>query len=243
MTAKPEDSIHYAPYDACTLGVFPAENPQKALLYLHGGGLEGGARDNTALFSALNKHGVSVISAAYRLYPEAKFPDFVHDAAAAVQWTLGHAEQYGAGGTETYILGSSAGAYLAMMLCFDTRFSKEAGFQPTNLSGFIFHSPQPTTHFRVLQERGVDRRAVRIDDASPLYHIAERPMPRQLLITYENDMPGRKEQNAMAHKVLDAYGIEHDFLVLPGGHCSGEYPDANGNIPLMPHILRFMEAE
>ena len=52
-----------------------------------------------------------------------------------------------------YVGGSSAGAYIAMMLCFDPAYLKPYGV--SNIQGYLFDAGQPTVHFRVLKERGL----------------------------------------------------------------------------------------
>lgn len=63
----------------------PDANRFPVFVYFHGGGIVGGSKEkNDVLLLSLQKKGVAVISANYRLYPEAAYPDFIRDAAAAV---------------------------------------------------------------------------------------------------------------------------------------------------------------
>jgi len=88
-------------------------------------------------------------------------------------------------------------------------------------------------HFNVLRERGMDTRLERIDEAAPLYYLsASIPLPRLLLICYEDDLPCRVTQNrlmleSILHFQPDApVGI----CVLPGGHVAGSTKvDENGD--------------
>lgn len=85
-------------------------------LYFHGGGIEAGSRYGMdAVFEYLTSHGIGFVSADYRMYPTAVFPEFLRDAAAAVAWTKAHIGEYGGNG-RIYVGGSSAGGYISMML-------------------------------------------------------------------------------------------------------------------------------
>ena len=65
----------------------PDESEFSTFVYFHGGGLEKGdkAKTNMAeVATRLCEHGYGVVSANYRMYPQAHFPDFLIDAADAV---------------------------------------------------------------------------------------------------------------------------------------------------------------
>ena len=40
-----------------------------------------------------------------------------------------------------------------------------------DIAGYLHDTPQPTTHFNILRERGIDTKAIRVDEAAPLYYI------------------------------------------------------------------------
>ncbi|MEI6579913.1 MAG: alpha/beta hydrolase, partial [Eubacteriales bacterium] len=170
------------------------------LVYFHGGGLEGGDKcDMLPFFRELQKNGIAVVSANYRMYPCAKFPEFILDCASVVSWVKNKSHRYACFG-EIFVGGSSAGAYLAMMLFFDKYYLGEHGIDPNELAGYLFDAGQPTVHFNVLRERGLDNRLVRIDEAAPLYfieHEYENPqsLPTILIFVADNDMANRLEQN------------------------------------------------
>ena len=70
---------------AQTLDIYLPEGETKALVvYLHGGGLIRGDKSSGATHASyLTERGIAVASADYRLYPTAKYPDFIRDSAAA----------------------------------------------------------------------------------------------------------------------------------------------------------------
>ncbi len=194
-------------------------------IFFHGGALVGGEpSDDAAMFDALNKNGIAVASAGYRLYPEADFPDFISDAACAVAKICSDIKNYGTF-DEIYIGGSSAGAYIAMMLFFDKSHLAKYGISRGDFAGFIFDAGQPTTHFNILAHSGQDERLVRIDKAAPLFYITEEIdyKGRIKIIVADGDMLGRLEQNMLLKRTMLIFGFDEnrlDFDVMNGfGHC------------------------
>lgn len=224
--AEQIQNVAYAPHTACKMDFYlpKTQAPCPLLVYFHGGGLEGGARqDVQALFALAKAYGIAVATADYRLYPEAKFPDFIEDAAAAVAF----AQRYCAarhGVSACFVGGSSAGAYLSMMLFADGRYLSAAN--AGEVSGYILNGGQPTVHFNVLRERGADERLVRVDEAAPLWYIDcdfSADTRRLLLLFAENDMVNRPEQNRLFHRTLLHFGYPEALVearCMAGfGHC------------------------
>ena len=202
----------------------PVSKKFPVFIYFHGGGIVGGNKErNTVLFPALQKLGVAVVSANYRLYPEACYPDFIRDAAAAVAWAYKHMSEYGEV-TGYFVGGSSAGGYLTQMLCFDRKYLAIHKVDSDAITGYVMDAGQPTTHFNVLTERGMDSRRVIIDEAAPIYHItADRNYPPMQIFVAENDMRNRKEQTDLLISTLKHLGHDEDkidYRFMPGfKHC------------------------
>ncbi len=215
------------------LDAYLPDAPRATYVYLHGGGLVSGDKaDNPALFEHLAARGIATVSVNYRLLPEADYPAAIEDGAQALRWALSG----GAGllpGTGCVLGGSSAGAYISMMLAFDRRYLAARGLEPEALRGFIFDAGQPTTHYELLSRRGFDPRRIVVDEAAPLYHISDaRPGRPLLVLTAEFDMPARVEQNALMRRVLLNYGYPESMIelhTLPGyqhtGYCCDIKPD------------------
>lgn len=93
------------------------------ILYLHGGGWILGDCDShdqvTARMSAAT--GCAVLSVAYRLAPENKFPAAFDDAYAALLWLAAGAAALGLDATRLAVAGDSAGAALATGICLAAR--------------------------------------------------------------------------------------------------------------------------
>ncbi|MDD4689881.1 MAG: alpha/beta hydrolase [Eubacteriales bacterium] len=207
--------ISYSDFEECKLDLYLPNTTQfPVMVFFHGGGIEGGDKDTGNIFDGLIDDGVAVVSANYRMYPNAKYPEFIEDAASAVKWVLDNIENYGKC-DKIYISGSSAGAYLSMMLCFDKKYLGKHRINPDDISGYIFDSAQPTTHFNVLRERGIDTRKVIIDEAAPIYHIGENhDAPPMLIFVSDNDIPNRLEQTNLFRSTLKQFGYEDKKIVF-----------------------------
>jgi acetyl esterase/lipase len=93
------------------------------LLYLHGGGFVIGSpntHDSLCRQLAL-RSGVAVLSLAYRLAPEHRFPSAVDDTWAALRHLALHAGAFGLDGSRLAVGGDSAGGTLAAVAALQAR--------------------------------------------------------------------------------------------------------------------------
>lgn len=192
-------------------------------VYFHGGGLEHGDKsDPQALFCDLAAKGIAVVTANYRMYPDARYPEFLQDSARAVAWVKDNMPAYGTV-EGIYVGGSSAGGYISQMLCFDPTYYAEYGVQSTDIAGYVHDAGQPTCHFNVLRERGLDTRRVIIDESAPIYHIrADQAYPPMLIIVSDNDLQNRYEQTVLLQSTLNhfGYGDRVQLQLMHGTHCA-----------------------
>ena len=199
-----------------------AEGEYPIFVYIHGGGIVEGDKADVFFNETLTKRGVGLVSINYRMYPEAKYPEFVEDSAAAVAWVFKNIDKY-CKPRGIYVGGSSAGGYLSMMLCFDKRWLGAHGIAPTDVAGYLHDAGQPTKHFNVLKYAGVDPKRVIIDETAPLYHIGvDAEYSRMLFVVSDNDMENRYEQTMLVLSTLKHYGHAEPkikFKLMHGGHC------------------------
>lgn len=217
-------------------------------LYFHGGGLERGSRADTGCFAAdLAPRGVAFATADYRMYPDAAFPDYIEDAAAAVAWILEHIGDYGRC-TGVFVGGSSAGGYLSMMLCFNPRYLAAQGVRPEQIAGYLHDAGQPTAHFNMLRKSGVDPRRVIVDETAPLFYVGmEKEYPPMLILVSDNDMENRYEQTMLLASTLKHFGYAPEKIaleVMHGRHCRYlRETDADGMNVFSRRILRLVNGE
>jgi acetyl esterase/lipase len=86
------------------------------VLHLHGGGFRSGnkRREARPLIGHLVSRGMVCASADYRLRPQVGHDEQVADALAAIDWVRSHASEYGGDPGRIFLVGSSAGAHLAV---------------------------------------------------------------------------------------------------------------------------------
>ena len=91
-------------------------DPNKRLLYLHGGGyILGSVRGYQGLASYISSAtGASVLLIDYRLAPEDKFPACIEDVKTAFNWMLENGPAGSSPANKTYIAGDSAGGGLSL---------------------------------------------------------------------------------------------------------------------------------
>lgn len=244
-------NLSYDPaHPECVLDICEPEGVSKPSLFIffHGGGLHTGTQDiYPALASLAQERGIAVASAAYRMYPTARYPEFVVDAANAIAWLV-REERITERFDKIVVGGSSAGAYLSMMLFFAKHFLKEAGVDERILSGWIFNSGQPMSHLRVLEEYGMDYRCLRVDEFAPMYYINESFQGKHtvplLILAADHDMVNRAEQNVVlctGLKHFDYPADQVEFRLMEGyTHCQyDEAQDENGRYVFADIIADF----
>ncbi len=123
--ALPKRTYIYKVVDGCEIGadVYPAggHEPAPTLVWIHGGALIGGHRENIRPEQAELYHGsgFALISIDYRLAPETKLPAIVEDIMDAFCWVRKRGARLARGDPSRIgVIGHSAGGYLALMAGF-----------------------------------------------------------------------------------------------------------------------------
>lgn len=238
------EDLRYGPAEEHLLDIhLPDGECRDFVVWYHGGSLQYGNRKDIRIHEDLTKQGVGIASVEYRMYPDAQFPDFLEDAALSVRWLLDNLKQY-TDYERFYISGQSAGAWLTLMLAFDEHYLQDAGVQRSQIAGFVSDSSQITSHFGVLRAKGIDYRLERIDEAAPIFFLNEKSdVPNLLLISYDEDMPCRPEQNQLFYKSILRIFPESrvQLKMLPGGHCHGSVErNAQGTFDFNDALLAFL---
>ena len=208
----------------------PNQDGFETVIWFHGGGIKHGSRKKPFYAESFVERGYGFVSVEYRMYPDAKFPEFIEDAAASVAYVLEK-------------INESAGAYMTMLLCVDHRYLEAVGVKQEQIKAYVSDSAQQCCHFNVLRELGLDSRLERIDEHAPLYFVHEglkiRPL---LLLHYTEDIECRPEETRLMYASMQRLMPEAivDIAQLPGTHCN--HPkDENGRLMLMDKVCEFLE--
>jgi acetyl esterase len=212
--------------------------PRGTVLYFHGGGwVLGGIEESDALCRALVvAAGCDVVSVAYRLAPENRFPAAVHDADDALSWLLA----VGAPSGSVVLLGDSAGGNLATVavrhacergLCDRlvlqvlvypvTDYAMDTDSYTRNVEGLLLNAPD----MRWFWDHYAPEAQARLSpDASPLRAGDLAGLPPAFIVVTEFD-PLRDEGLAYARRLVEAgvevtiddyEGMIHGFFPLVG---------------------------
>jgi acetyl esterase/lipase len=139
---KAHPNYRYGPGPRHQLDIYtptaPPAEPRPVVVFFYGGGWESGERGQYRFAGeALAAQGFVAVVPDYRVYPEVKFPAFVEDGAGAVRWVHDHIGEFGGDPRRVFLMGHSAGAYIAAMLAFDGRYLYAQGLSTTNVRGLI----------------------------------------------------------------------------------------------------------
>jgi acetyl esterase/lipase len=94
-----------------------SEHPLPVIIWVHGGGWQGGSKDGCPpLRAGYTEKGFAVASIGYRLSGDDVFPAQIEDCKAAIRWLRAHVDEYGLDPERFGVWGSSAGGHLVALL-------------------------------------------------------------------------------------------------------------------------------
>lgn len=206
----------YAPADAKNLPV---------VFWIHGGGWVTGDKSEVQLKpKAFVEKGFVFVSTNYRLLPDVPMETIVGDVAASLGWVHDHIAEYGGDPNRILVMGHSAGAQLAALICIDDRYLKKEGVPFTVLKGCVPVDGDTYDVPAIIETAETRRRVHRQPQAK--YGHREK---------FGNDPAKHVDLSAVTHVAKDK-GIP-PFLIL---HVSG-HPDVSAQAERLASALR--EAE
>lgn len=191
------------------LGTPPAAGHPWVLFFYGGSWNRGDRADYRFVGEALASAGQACAVADYRLYPQVRYPDFLHDAAQAFAWLRAEANRGPLDPRRGTVAGHSAGAYNAAMLALDPRWLGAQGLHPRQLAGWAgLAGPYDFTPIGnrevqpVFHHPGVPR------DSQPLAHAMDLSPPRPAFLgAPQNDFLVGTPRNSVAlARALEAAG-------------------------------------
>src|SRR5260221_7629724 len=109
----------YSPRDAKNLPV---------VFWIHGGGWQTGDKASVQIKPQIFvDKGYVFVSTNYQLLPNVDMATIVRDIAKSIRWVHDHIAGHGGDPQRLFIMGHSAGAQLAALLCTDERYLKAEG--------------------------------------------------------------------------------------------------------------------
>lgn len=119
----------YSPKDAKNLPV---------VFWIHGGGWQAG--DKTSIQHKpewFNQQGFVFVSTNYRLLPDVEMGTIIRDIARSIHWVHDHIAEHGGDPRRLLVMGHSAGAQLAAIICTDDRYLKAEGLSLDIVKGCV----------------------------------------------------------------------------------------------------------
>jgi len=108
------------------------------VFWIHGGGWQAGDKTSVQIKpKAFVDKGFVFASTNYRLLPNVDMETIVRDVAKSIHWVHDHIADYGGDSKQMFIMGHSAGAQLAALICTDDRYLKAEGVSLSVVKGCV----------------------------------------------------------------------------------------------------------
>ena len=192
------------------------------VFWIHGGGWQTGDKTSVQIKpQAFLDKGFVFVSTNYRLLPDVDMATIVSDIAKSVRWVHDHIATHGGDPKRLFIMGHSAGAQLAALVCTDERYLKAEGLGLAIVKGCV---PVDGDTFDVpaIIETAETRRRVH---GLPQAKVGHREK-------FGNDPAKHRDFSAVTH-VASNKGIP-PFLVL---HVA-EHPDTSAQAQRLGNALK-----
>lgn len=190
------------------------------IFWIHGGGWRRGDKAGVQIKpQVFTDCGYVFVSTNYRFVPDVNIAGMTADIAKAIRWTHDHAKEYGGDGKRIVVVGHSAGAHLAALVCTNDSYLKAEGLSLEIIKGCVPLDVSvydiPARRKAATEQRLIDayKLAFGEDEAdarkySPALHVAKGKHIPPFLILYVADRPDTKEQSALFADSLNKAGIQ-----------------------------------
>ncbi len=212
--ADPRQKVDiYAPEGARKLPV---------VFWIHGGGWQTGDRTNVQVKpQAFVDKGFVFVSTSYRLLTNVEMGTIFRDIARSVRWVHEHIAEHGGDPNRILVMGHSAGAQLAALICIDDRYLKAEGLSLAIIKGCV-----------PVDGDTYDVPAI-IETAETRLRVHGMPMPRfGHRVKFGNDPAKHRDYSAVTH-VAKGKGIP-PFLIL---HVA-DHPDVSAQAERLEAVLK-----
>jgi acetyl esterase/lipase len=203
-----------------TLDLYAPAEGQKhpVVVWIHGGGWQAGdKKDVDHKPQAFTDRGFVFVSVNYRLLGDrVTIKQMAQDVARAIRWTHDHAGDFGGDPDTLFVMGHSAGAQLAALVCSDDRYLKAEKLPLSVVRGCV--PVDGDTYDVPLQIKTVEQKRADIykkkfgdedsqKDLSPVTHVARGKSIPPFLILHVADHPETKAQSQRLVKALQQAGV------------------------------------
>lgn len=205
--------VPYGDQERQVLDVYspPGAKGRPVVFWIHGGGWQVGDKSDVQVKpKVFVDKGFVFVSTNYRLLPAVDMGTIVRDVAKSIHWVHDHIAEYGGDPDRLLVMGHSAGAQLAALICTDDRYLKAEGLSLAIVKGCV-PVDGDTFDIPAIIETAETRRRVHGQPQAKYGHREK----------FGNDPAKHRDFSAVAH-VTGGKGIP-PFLIL---HV-GEHPDTS----------------
>lgn len=108
------------------------------VFWIHGGGWQAGDKSSVQLKpKVFMEKGFVFVSTNYRLLPNVEIDVIFRDIAKSIHWVHDHIAEHGGDPKRVFVMGHSAGAQLAALVCTDNRYLKAEGLPLSFIKGCV----------------------------------------------------------------------------------------------------------
>jgi acetyl esterase/lipase len=220
--------LRYGDQDRQVLDVYapPGAKGRPVVFWIHGGGWQTGDKSDVQVKpKVFTEKGYVFVSTNYRLLPAVDMATIVRDVAKSIRWVHDHIAEYGGDPDRLLVMGHSAGAQLAALVCTDDRYLKAEGLSLSIVKGCVpvdgdtFDVPaiietaetrrrahgQPQAQFGHREKFGNDPAKHR--DFSAVTHVASGKAIPPFLILYVAEHPDNTAQAQRLAAALKGAGV------------------------------------
>lgn len=206
-------------YDVYRPAATPLGEARPVVMFVHGGSWQSGDKSLYRFVGqALAQLGFIAVLPNYGLMPEQRFPGFVQDVAQAFAHAHARVAAWGGDPTRVFVMGHSAGAHIAALLCYDARYLAAHQLSTSNVTGYIgLSGPYDFVLDSDLLRATFAGPAEREYDAQPV-HFATADSPPSLLVMGRDDTTVRPRNTTSLAARLRSVGGRVEELWVPGEH-------------------------
>jgi acetyl esterase/lipase len=108
------------------------------VVWVHGGGWMRGSKDDVNRKpAAFVEKGFVFVAVNYRFLPQVKMEEIVRDVARSLGWVHANISRHGGDASRIFLMGHSAGAQLAALLCTDSRYIEAERVSRKHIKGCV----------------------------------------------------------------------------------------------------------
>lgn len=231
------------------------------VVWIHGGGWQAGSKaEVNAKPQAFVDQGCVFVAMNYRFFPKATIKEITTDIAKAIAWAHRNAARYGGDPNTMFVMGHSAGAQLAALVCIDERYLAAEGLPLSIIKGCVpvdgdtydvAKQVEMTESAQVRPPFDSHRRkfghAAALKELSAVTHVARNKGIPPFLLLHIADYPESRtglQAQILATSLILYGGVSANVLAVPGKtHVTLDTALGTPNDPATQVLFEFVQKQ